>query len=308
MDALNTLMPVFFMLILGYISKRKGWISEEQKNGANALVFNILFPIMIFNLMAGAKFDASKIGIILYVLIVFIVEFAIGKIVTPKLTPKYSHFASYLITVVEGGNVSLPLYLSIVGISSNTVIYDIAGVTMCFIIFPFIVSKEASTTSDKGEMLKKIFSNTFVIAVLLGLLLNITGIYEKLLLSSFGKMISSTLSQAMQPIIPTILFILGYNLTIDKTSLQPILKLIGLKTILSTLVILGFFIFFPTQMSDPTYMIAPIIYFMSPTGFGLISIIEPLYKSKEDESFTSGFVSMFMIVTLIVYTAVVLFV
>ncbi|MCT1796416.1 AEC family transporter [Helcococcus kunzii] len=281
MDALNTLMPVFFMLILGYISKRKGWISEEQKNGANALVFNILFPIMIFNLMAGAKFDASKIGIILYVLIVFIVEFAIGKIVTPKLTPKYSHFASYLITVVEGGNVSLPLYLSIVGISSNTVIYDIAGVTMCFIIFPFIVSKEASTTSDKGEMLKKIFSNTFVIAVLLGLLLNITGIYEKLLLSSFGKMISSTLSQAMQPIIPTIL---------------------------STLVILGFFIFFPTQMSDPTYMIAPIIYFMSPTGFGLIPIIEPLYKSKEDESFTSGFVSMFMIVTLIVYTAVVLFV
>lgn len=112
----------------------------------------------------------------------------------------------------------------------------------------------------------------------------------------------------MQPIIPTILFILGYNLTIDKTSLQPILKLIGLKTILSTLVILGFFIFFPTQMSDPTYMIAPIIYFMSPTGFGLIPIIEPLYKSKEDESFTSGFVSMFMNVTLIVYTAVVLFV
>jgi hypothetical protein len=61
-------------------------------------------------------------------------------------------------------------------------------------------------------------------------------------------------------------------------------------------------------MSDKVFMIAPIIYFMSPTGFGLIPVISPLYKDEDDATFASAFLSMFMIVTLIVYTILVVFV
>ncbi|MGJ1021991.1 hypothetical protein [Thomasclavelia ramosa] len=55
-------------------------------------------------------------------------------------------------------------------------------------------------------------------------------------------------------------------------------------------------------------MMAPIIYFMCPTGFGLMPVIAPLYKDEDDASFTSAFVSIFMIITLIVYTLVVIFI
>ena len=37
-------------------------------------------------------------------------------------------------------------------------------------------------------------------------------------------------------------------------------------------------------------------------------IIEPLYQDEDDASFTSAFVSIFMIVTLFVYTMVVIFI
>lgn len=50
MAALQTLVPVFFMLGLGYLSRVKKWISPEQKAGANTIVFTVLFPIMIFSL------------------------------------------------------------------------------------------------------------------------------------------------------------------------------------------------------------------------------------------------------------------
>jgi len=33
--ALTTLFPVFFMLALGFTSRIKGWITQEQKVGAN---------------------------------------------------------------------------------------------------------------------------------------------------------------------------------------------------------------------------------------------------------------------------------
>ena len=47
MAAITTLLPVFFMLALGQISRRFKWVTPEQKNGANTILFGILFPIMI---------------------------------------------------------------------------------------------------------------------------------------------------------------------------------------------------------------------------------------------------------------------
>lgn len=308
MTVLTTLFPVFFMLLLGLVSHIKDWVTVNQKNGANTIIFKILFPILIFNLMANANIELSHISIILYVYIAYLVILVIGKFITQHITKKYQKFAPYLLTVVEGGNVALPLYLSIVGQSSTTVIFDLGGIMICFITIPILIAKEVSAGSSYKDIIKSIFTNTFVIAVILGLFMNFTGLYELLLASSFGDMISTTINQVTAPIIPMILFILGYDLNIDSHNLKPVLRLIAVKFVYYAFVILGFFVLFPELMADKSFMIAPIIYFMCPTGFGLMPIIEPLYQDEDDASFTSAFVSIFMIVTLFVYTMVVIFI
>ncbi|MDY4703169.1 MAG: AEC family transporter [Thomasclavelia ramosa] len=308
MTVLTTLFPVFFMLLLGLVSHIKGWVTVNQKNGANSIIFKILFPVLVFNLMANANIELSHISIILYVYIAYLVILVIGKFITQHITKKYQKFAPYLLTVVEGGNVALPLYLSIVGQSSTTVIFDLGGIMICFITIPILMAKEVSAGSSYKDIIKSIFTNTFVIAVILGLFMNFTGLYELLLASSFGDMISTTINQVTAPIIPMILFILGYDLNIDSHNLKPVLRLIAVKFVYYAFVILGFFVLFPELMADKSFMMAPIIYFMCPTGFGLMPIIEPLYQDEDDASFTSAFVSIFMIVTLFVYTMVVIFI
>ena len=308
MTVLTTLFPVFFMLLLGLVSHIKGWVTVNQKNGANSIIFKILFPVLVFNLMANANIELSHISITLYVYIAYLVILVIGKFITQHITKKYQKFAPYLLTVVEGGNVALPLYLSIVGQSSTTVIFDLGGIMICFITIPILIAKEVSAGSSYKDIIKSIFTNTFVIAVILGLFMNFTGLYELLLASSFGDMISTTINQVTAPIIPMILFILGYDLNIDSHNLKPVLRLIAVKFVYYAFVILGFFVLFPELMADKSFMMAPIIYFMCPTGFGLMPIIEPLYQDEDDASFTSAFVSIFMIVTLFVYTMVVIFI
>ena len=248
MAALTTLFPVFFMLALGFIARVKGWITLEQKNGANAIIFKILFPILVLNLMCTATIETDHIKIIGYVFGVYLLALVAGKLLAPLAGKKYAHFSPYLLTVVEGGNVALPLYLSIVGKSSNTVIFDIAGTVIAFIVFPVLIAKEAATGSSMKEMIKSIFTNSFVIAVIVGLVLNFTGIYDLLIASQFGEMITGTLSQATTPIVSMILFILGYDLNVDKKTLVPILKLMGIKIVYYAMVIAGFFILFPAQM------------------------------------------------------------
>lgn len=143
---------------------------------------------------------------------------------------------------------------------------------------------------------------------MLGLVLNLLGVYDLLSQTTFIDLYTNTIQQATAPIVSLILLIIGYNLKINKDTLGSLLKLVGVRIVFYILVIVGFFVFFPHLMADKIYMMAVLIYFMCPTGFAMPMLISPLNKSEEDEDFTAAFISLFMVITLIVYTCVVLFV
>ncbi|MFR7592317.1 MAG: hypothetical protein ACLUVC_12785 [Longibaculum sp.] len=148
------------------------------------------------------------------VFIVYLLAIILGKALSKFTGKQYAHFSSYLLSVVEGGNVALPSYLSIVGTSMK-------------------------------DMIKSIFTNSFVIAVIVGLVIDFTGLYNVLLASTAGKMITKTFAQATMTIVSMILFILGYDLNIDKETLKPSLKLMSVKFVYYAFVIVGFSVLFP---------------------------------------------------------------
>jgi len=90
--------------------------------------------------------------------------------------------------------------------------------------------------------------------------------------------------------------------------LGAVLKLLVARIIFYILVIIGFFIFFSGLMIDKVFMIAVLIYFMSPTGFAIPMQISPLYKSNDDCGFASAIISLNMIITLVVYALIVVFI
>lgn len=310
MSALTTLFPVFFMVGLGLISRIKGWVTSEQKEGANHIIFHILFPILIFNILLTATIEASALFIVGYVFIAFRLAIIVGQLTGKFTGEKFSHFSHYMMTTVEGGNVALPLYTSIVGVAyaSNTIIFDLAGTLMAFIVVPIMVTKSSANHVTIKELIKKIITNPFVLAVTFGLILNLTGIYTLFSQTALIDLYTNTITTATNPIMGLILFIIGYNLQINLETLGPILKQLIVRFIFYMCVIIGFFIFFPQMMADKTYFIAVLIYFTCPTGFALPMQIAPLFKNKDDESYTSAFISLGMIITLIIYTLIVIFI
>ncbi|MGJ1023194.1 transporter, partial [Thomasclavelia ramosa] len=272
------------------------------------IVFNILYPIMIFNILFTSKLETSAIFIVLYVFIAYCVILFIGRFIINFTGEKFAHISPYLLTTCEGGNVALPLYLSIVGASSNTVIFDLAGVFMAFVIIPIMVARAGAGETRIRELIKTILTNSFVIAVILGLGLNLLGTYNFLSNSSYLGIYSNTITQVTAPIVGVILFIIGYDLNINMEILGAVLKLLVARIIFYILVIIGFFIFFPGLMIDKVFMIAVLIYFMSPTGFAIPMQISPLYKSNDDCGFASAIISLNMIITLVVYALIVLFI
>ena len=220
------------------------------------------------------------------------------------------HTSPYLLTTTEGGNVALPLYTSIVGLSyaSNTVIFDIAGSFIAFIVMPVMVAKTTAGHTSVKELCKTILTNSFVIAVCLALILNLTGFYTYLSQTPFIDVYTNTMTQATAPIVGMILLIIGYNLKIKKEALPSLMKLLIVRFVLFAGIIAGFFILFPHMMADKIYMIAVLIYFMSPTGFAVPMLISPLNQSEEDADFQSAFISLYMVITFIVYSVIVVFI
>ena len=293
MAAVTTLFPVLFMLILGFVSKRRGWVADEQKSGVSGVVFKVLFPIMIFNLAATAEIDSSKIAVVGFAFAVYIAGIFLGRLVSPFTGKKYAKFSPYLLSSEEGGSVALPLYLSIAA---------------CFIVIPIMVAREGSKGASGKDILLSVVTNSFIVAVTLGLVVNLSGLYGALIASPFGEMYTKTATMATQSIGPMILYCLGYDFKIDRETIAPLAKLALVKTVYFGIVIGLFFLLFPALMADRIFMMAVIIYLMSPSGAGLVPVISPLFKDEDDAAFASAFIPLYLVITLIVYTCVVIFI
>lgn len=77
MFSLNSTMPLFFIMILGYILYQRQFLTEGFVSVANKFVFNVTLPVMLFNDLAGtdirSSFDADYVGFCAAVTMVSIV-------------------------------------------------------------------------------------------------------------------------------------------------------------------------------------------------------------------------------------------
>ncbi len=304
----TVLFPVFFMLFLGYLARKKEWITTQQNEGGKKIVFNILFPILVFHVLAQSELKKEFLIQILFLFFAWSFVFLVGKAMTSFTGKRFSNSSPYLLLTCEGGNVALPLYISLVGAAHavNIVTFDVAGILINFGLVPILVTKQSSSELNWKSLLKKIFTSSFILAVLIGILFNVTGIYSYLMNSTFQDIYLSTIDIVLKPITGIILFTLGYELKLNRAMLQPLWRLSLLRLLTCSGIIGTFFLFFPNLMKEEVFSIAVFLYFMCPTGFPVPLQIQALVKKEEEEHFMSAFISVFLMIALAVYTIITL--
>lgn len=302
----TVLFPVFFMLFLGYLARKKEWITTQQNEGGKKIVFNILFPILVFHVLAQSELKKEFLIQILFLFFAWSFVFLVGKAMTSFTGKRFSNISPYLLLTCEGGNVALPLYISLVGAAHavNIVTFDVAGILINFGLVPILVTKQSSGELNWKSLLKKIFTSSFILAVLIGILFNVTGLYSYLMNSTFQDIYLSTIDIVLKPITGIILFTLGYELKLNRAMLQPLWRLSLLRLLTCSGIIGTFFLFFPNLMKEEFFSIAVFLYFMCPTGFPVPLQIQALVKDEEEEHFMSAFISVFLIIALAVYTII----
>ncbi|WP_099468199.1 AEC family transporter [Konateibacter massiliensis] len=310
MNILATILPVFFMIGLGILSKKKKIVTQEQALGMNSVVCNILFPIMVFNALFITSLEASALLVVGYVFVLHIAAILVGTLTGKIVGGKFAHISKYLMCSVDGGNVCFPLYATIVGASyiGNIVLLDIAGIFIIFLVIPLIVSAKESNASNIKALLKHIICTPLVISLISGFLLNRVGLYQLLQTTGWDVVYTNVASMATAPIVAMILFMIGYQFKIEKSSIKPLLLCVVCRMAIMGVGAAIFTQLFSHLVADKTFFIAILLFFMCPPALVLINQVSPLFKDEDDASFMSAFVSLYMIVTLAAFTGIVVFV
>ena len=304
MQAISTIFPVFFILFLGIHARKKGWINHEQNNGLKTIALDILFPFLIYHIVATSVLDRNIALEIVYLIAVWILVYFFGKMVCRILPESIREISPFLLLTCEGGAVALPLYLSIVGSSYilNLIPFDLAGILINFIFVPTVLQIRRKEELKLLPLVKKVISAPFVIAALLAVITNLTGLQRLLSQSStFGSLYENTMNAIIAPVSGLILFSLGYSIRLKKGYLSSLFKLAVIRLIFCSGIIASFFLVFPEKMESPVFSLGVILYFYCPTGFPVPLQIREILDTDEKEEFVSVFISLFLLIALVVY-------
>ena len=207
-----SLVPVFGLILLGYLFKKISFPSHEFWPLADKLTYFVLMPTLLFYKLSTTKFDFENTQLIITPLIAICLT-AITLIIFNRIFPTQN---SSFTSIMQGGvrfNTYIFLALSSSIFGENGLV--VGAIVMAFAI-PFIniicIGVFATYSHSKGMnliyILKLIFTNPLIIACFLGVSVNLLGLRVHVSLSNLLAIISSSA-------LPLGLMSIGYSLVMN---------------------------------------------------------------------------------------------
>lgn len=302
MIILETVIPVFLLIALGKVFKNIGLLSDKGISCIKNLSTNVFLPVMAFDTLIHGSFSSDSILYISLEIFVLFSSFGIGFLFKRFFEKNINGYVPYAMTTYEGGLFGWALIAILVGQKSEAmftiVSMDIFSGIFCFTILSTGLKMLSGQSLSKKDIIKSIVTSPMIIAVLLGFIgaaFNLGQIIDE---SSFFPLYSKVTNMFIQPLSPLILICIGSGLVFDKNILSKGLKLAALRYAIQSLLcfIVLFTIHKTTGLSD-ALLISLLVYFFVPTSF----LLSMYAKEKEAIEFTSGLLSLQIIISLILF-------
>lgn len=207
MAVVQTILPVFLLILLGYILARRGMLDAHANKALGAIAFKIFMPMVLFTGMLNAPLhDGLNITILAAYFIPALVIFALvnvwvhrrlGQPTPSGLTAAFGNNALIGIAMVAGlfGNQGLVLLFTILAVHS-LLLFSAQSLYDSF----------AGSEPFKPAILVTSLANPMIVGLLLGAALNLSD----LTLPGWSMKLATWLAQAA---LPCALMVLGANLS-----------------------------------------------------------------------------------------------
>lgn len=175
--AINAILPILLLVVLGYILKRKQFLEESWFKKGNKLIFRVCLPTMLFiNVYNIETLSQINWSVVLYSEIAILILFLLGVLLVKCTVPDDQQKGVVLQCVFRSNFaiIGLPLAESLggaegVGIAAVLSAFSIPTFNILAVIALTMFRKENGEKIKLKDMLKKIVTNPLIIGVALGL-------------------------------------------------------------------------------------------------------------------------------------------
>ena len=169
------ILPDFALILLGLVLAHRLGFDRNFWNGAEKLVYYVLFPPLLFNAIVHAQFSiAAEAKLLVIALGAFGITAAIGFLAYPLLRPPGDVFASCVQTAFR--------YNSYIGLAFSQSLFGTRGVALMALIVAFVVpianllAVFALARQQRIGVWRQLVRNPLIIATVTGLVCNQLGV------------------------------------------------------------------------------------------------------------------------------------
>ena len=217
--------PMLTVIFFGNLCREKGTVPREGVEGLKKLVTGVLLPAMVLGIFGSMQLSFSTLLVPATSCLLCFFAYFIGT-KTEKRMGEYGPTHRFLVSSAEPGMLGYALFALLYGAENSAPIalFD-GGLAMFFFTFYLPRLSRAGGAGTEGKSALRTAAESPILRMLvLGLILNLTGLYDKLMQTGAGEIVSATLSMLSTPVSCLMLFSVGYGMRIEKETLAPVLK------------------------------------------------------------------------------------
>lgn len=184
--SINATMPVFFVMIIGYILRQTGMLDEHFAKKANKFNFTVTLPALLFQDMASSDLRGNfDLRFVLFCAIVTSICFW-GIWGASKLFVRNNQIRGAFVQGSFRGSAAvfgIAFIVNIYGDSAMAPLMILGAVPLYNIYSVIVLTFEASDLNDGNSSIKKAFlnicKNPIILAILVSTIFSFFGLYEK---------------------------------------------------------------------------------------------------------------------------------
>lgn len=293
-SVISTALPVFLALAMGMMCRSKGFLTRDGVDTLKKVIINLTLPFVLFNSFATAEYSLSALILPVIIFIICTIMLALGFLWV-KVSKSGSKLAPFLASGFEAGMLGFSLFALLFPDQSAS---KFAMLVLGQEIFVFTLYKMLLTgkTSPKA-IINDFLTSPTLIAVVLGLIVGASGLYDCFRAWGVSTIIESVTSFISAPTGTIILFAVGFDLVLKEINWKKTGGMVAMRLVIAG-VMLGILILLNrTVLNGMIFEGAAVMLFILPSPY-----IIPIFADAPDERVQiSSALSALTLITMILF-------
>ena len=291
---LQVITPIFFAVFLGIAARKRSQLAPEEIQGMQRFIVKFCCPCLIFRSCLTAEITGQALSSMVLLPPLLLISTLWAFHARKKQFPYFN--LPHLFSCKETGMMGIPLFVVLFGVEQayRVGVLDLAQALIGYPVLAILSADPGQETGPKA-VVKQMLTSPLIILSILGVFLNLTGIWSWVDGLGVGGIVIESISFLSQPVSAVMLFCVGYNFTLTRESRGTVFKITAIHVAVFTaiaLIIQGGLFLVPGV--DALSRWAALMYCILPASY----LVPGLGRSREDSIMASGVCSLTTVVCL----------